>query len=292
MHIITCVSRAIDGVKCVTLWANRHKTIEKMKISIIGAGNMGGAIARGLAGSEGYGVTVSNHTSPKLEALKQELGSAIETTTDNVEAAAKGDIIILAVKPWVAESVVAEIRSTLGGSGKKKLLVSIAAGITTAKLAEWTAAWVDGVELYYAIPNTAIRLRKSMTFVSAGGSATPEGLEAVRGVFGHLGKVMMVDERQIPACMALASCGIAYALRYVRANMEGAIELGLRAADAQQIVAQTMEGAAALIAGNGSHPEVEIDKVCTPGGLTIKGINALERGGFSSAVVEALKASV
>lgn len=265
-----------------------------MKIAIIGAGNMGGAIARGLLADgslEAIEVVVANPTTAKLNALKQEFGTAIKTTTDNLEAAKEADMIVVAVKPWVAQSVVAEIRSAFDGE-RKKLLVSIAAGITTKKLSEWTVATVSQPELYYAIPNTAIRLRKSMTFVAPGGSSSPEGLEVVERMFGRLGKVMVVDEGQIPACMALASCGIAYALRYVRANMEGAIELGVRPGDAQQIVAQTMVGAAALVAQSGAHPEVEIDKVCTPGGLTIKGINALERAGFSTAVVEALKASV
>ena len=154
-------------------------------------------------------------------------------------------------------------------------------------------SWLGGISMpvYYLIPNTAISISRSMTFV-APCNANEGQVETIVSLFGKLGKVMLVEEKEIPACMALASCGIAYAMRYARANMEGAIEMGIKPAKALEIIEQTMTGAAELLATTGNHPEAEIDKVTTPGGLTIKGINTLEEFGFTTAVIKALKASV
>lgn len=256
-----------------------------MKISIIGAGNMGAAIAQRLAKEDTLELMVSNPTKEKLEALKL-VCPEIAITTDNKEAAKWGEIVILAVKPWVVRTVVLEITLSLQ-TGKQ--LVSVAAGIS----GEDILSWLDGVCLpvYCVIPNTALSVGESMTFI-ANGNAEKKELEMVVSLFEKMGKVMLVEEKEIPACMALASCGIAYAMRYARANMEGAIELGIKPAKALEIIEQTMVGAAKLLEKSDNHPEAEIDKVTTPGGLTIKGINALEEYGFTTAVVKALRASV
>ncbi|MDE7407422.1 MAG: pyrroline-5-carboxylate reductase, partial [Muribaculaceae bacterium] len=138
------------------------------------------------------------------------------------------------------------------------------------------------------MPNTAMVLRQSMTFiVEANGTA----VEATR-LFSHLGSVFTIPERLLPGATALASCGIAYAMRYVRAATEGGVELGFKASEAQAIIAQTLKGAVALLGVEGAHPETEIDKVTTPGGLTIRGLNAMEHNGFTSAVIAGLKASL
>lgn len=246
---------------------------------------MGGAIARGLARCNGYEIMVSDNASDKLETLAKECEN-LRTTTNNTEAVEWGHIIILAVKPWILQAVVAEIKQAITGD---KQIVSIAAGINTEKILSWLGSFVAPV--YYAIPNTAISICESMTFISSR-DADEQQLDEVVSVFGKLGKVMVVDENDIPACMALSSCGIAYAMRYARANVEGAVELGLRPSDALNIIMQTMRGAAQLLEATGAHPEAEIDKVTTPGGYTIKGLNTLEKNGFTNAVIEALKASV
>lgn len=256
-----------------------------MKVSIIGAGNMGGAMARGLAKCKGYEIMLSNPTRSKLDAISCEC-KEIRTTTNNVEAARWGDLLILAVKPKMMQTVVTEIRSAING---EKQIVSIAAGVSTERISSWLGR--PDVPVYCVIPNTAISIRQSMTFV-APGHADNLKVEVVASTFEKLGKVMIVDEHDIPACMALASCGIAYAMRYARANMEGAIELGLKPEKALEIIEQTMVGAARLLEASNAHPEYEIDKVATPSGFTIKGLNTLERNGFSAAVIEALKASV
>ena len=110
-------------------------------------------------------------------------------------------------------------------------------------------------------------------------------------IFNELGEAMLVEEKLIPAGTSLASCGIAYALRYIRAAMEGGVELGFRADDAKRIVMQTLRGAVDILDAGGQHPEVEIDRVTTPGGLTIKGLNAMEAAGFTNSVIEGLRAS-
>ena len=145
--------------------------------------------------------------------------------------------------------------------------------------------------LYYLIPNTAIATRESMTFLSSAG-ATPEQDEQLLQLFRELGDAMLVEERLMNAGLVLASCGIAYALRYIRANTQGGVLLGFSPADAQRIVAQTMKGAASLLCIDGSHPESEIDRVTTPAGLTIRGLNAMERNGFTTSIIEGLMASI
>ena len=130
----------------------------------------------------------------------------------------------------------------------------------------------------------------SMTFISSARS-TNEMDSTILDIFGELGEAMLIDEAVMPAATSLASCGIAYALRYIRAAMEGGVELGFRADDAKHIVMQTLRGAVDVLEANGTHPEVEIDRVTTPGGLTIKGLNAMEAAGFTHSVIEGLRAS-
>lgn len=262
-----------------------------MKIAIIGAGNMGGAVARGVASGSIIATSdiyVSNPSSAKLDALKAEFPE-INVTTDNCEAAAVADLIILAVKPWKVEQVIAEIKPCVEYS--RQAIASMVGGLGIAQLSQWLDKG-DGKlpATYLIIPNTAIATKSSMTFITSAYSSESLDKDIV-DIFNELGVAMMVEEGLIPAGTSLASCGIAYALRYIRAAMEGGVELGFRADDAKRIVMQTMRGAVEILEANSSHPEVEIDRVTTPGGLTIKGLNAMEASGFTNSVIEGLKAS-
>lgn len=272
-----------------------------MKISIIGAGAMGGAVARGLlykakenyhAGSESIfpqDITISNPHTDKLEFFKS---AGINVTTDNKTAAKEGDIVILAVQPWVLEHVAKEIKPFIDYSRQK--VVSIVAGVKSDNIIEWFRKESEENELprlFISIPNIAIAVARSMTFVvpvtiSEYDNSTKEVIE----FFNTLGKTDIVEERQLSAATALASCGIAYAMRYIRAASEGGVELGFEATDAKQIVMQTVQGAVNLLLAEGNHPEAEIDKVTSPGGITIRGLNEMEHAGFSSAVIRGLKA--
>ena len=261
-----------------------------MKIAIIGAGNMGGAIACGLAASGEYKageIVCANPSVGKLNALKLRY-DIISTTTDNLAAAEGADMVIIAVKPWLAESVIKQI--AVAFNAPDRMLVSVVADTTFEALRCWVSHSECQPVIFRVIPNTAICVGQSMTFVSADG-ATLEQTDAVMGVFGKMGEVMLVGEKMLEVGMVLASCGIAFALRYIRAASEGGVELGCPAAQSARIVAATMKGAAELLLQNNSHPEQEIDKVTTAGGITIKGLNEMEHAGFSSAVIRGLKAS-
>lgn len=271
-----------------------HKT-DIMKVSIIGAGAMGGSIARGLlsqsATCEGVqdaspvSISVSNLSSAKLAPLAA-MGARV--TTSNVEAVDNlPDVVIFCVKPWLVERVINELKPHIDYARTEVAVV--AAGIPLSTLAAWLAKDSTPQLPHYCIsmPNTAVSQCRSMTFQVDG----PEACPLTLSLFERLGAAMVIEEKQLPAATSLASCGIAYAMRYVRAAMEGGVELGFRASAAQEIIVQTLLGTAALLSQPGAHPETEIDKVTTPGGITIRGLNAMEQNGFTHAVIAGLKAS-
>lgn len=253
-----------------------------MKVTIIGAGNMGGAIAEGLvkAGRKPEDITV---TAAHAASLEKFAAKGIACTTDNKAAAKDADIIFVAVKPWIAPAVIEEISSVIG---KDQTVVSVCPGV---KPEQFTGKLGADTKLIYVIPNTAIAVCESMTFILPV-NASEADAEAVTALLEGTGMNMTVPFKQLPAVTALASCGIAYALRYIRAASEGGVEMGVYPADATKIVAQTVKGAAALLEARGTNPEEEIDRVTTPGGLTIKGLNAMEEAGFTNAVIQGLKA--
>lgn len=252
---------------------------------------MGGAIARGIARSGMAAVEAITVSSPnrngELDAISAEYPQ-IGTTTVNCKAAAGADMVIVAVKPWLLDEVMREIAPVVDFA--KQMIVSIVAGVPLAHLEEFAPEGVKPA-VFRLIPNTAIAVGESMTFIAAA-NATATQIAAVSDIFSRMGKVMVVEERLMGAGTALASCGIAYVMRYVRAATEGGVELGMRADDAKAVMLQTLIGAARLLEATGNNPEVEIDKVTTPGGLTIRGLNAMERNGFTTAVIEGLKASI
>lgn len=276
-----------------------------MKIAIIGAGNMGGAVARGLAAGGEYDVWVSNPSQGKLDAIKSEF-EGVHVTSSNVKCAERADIIILAVKPWKIGEVMAELRPlwerkniavaaaasngchlcNLGASDVA--IVSMAAGIPLGELRELSGPFPA---IYKAIPNTAVSVGAGVTFVSRE-TAYEDLDEIICDIFDKMGTTELVDDRMLDAGMAVASCGMAFMMRMLRAMTEGGVELGLYPATALRAAAATMRGAAELIERNGLHPEQEVDRVTTPGGLTIKGLNAMEEAGFTGAVVNGLRACV
>lgn len=253
-----------------------------MKIAIVGAGNIGSSMVRCLA-PKGLQISISNPSSKKLDNIRDSYPS-VEVTTDNIVAVRGADIIFLAVKPNLVEPVLSELVPSLDGS---QIVVSVAAGIGTAKLAEMTRSC--GSPVFYVIPNIAISKGESMSFYCCARTDAAQE-KAVESVLNMMGKALKVNEKDMGAYMSLSSCGIAYALRYIRAAMSGAVELGVRPDIAEAVICQTLKGAVSLLE-DGSHPEAEIDKVTTPGGLTIRGLNAMESHGFTHSVIEGLKAS-
>lgn len=255
------------------------------KIAIIGGGNMGGAIAKGIVKAglvKASEITVTRRHAASLEEWSS-LG--YNTSTDNKKAVEGADIVIAAVKPYQTEGVLKEIS---GATEKGVCLISVATGVSVAQLEEWFGA---GRPVIRVMPNTAAEVGESLTAIVGGSSATAENIKEAQDLFSAIGKAYVVTESQMPAITALASCGIAHALRYIRAAMESGIEMGLTSKMSAEIVSQTVKGAAELILKNGSHPEVEIDKVCTPAGVTITGINEMEHAGFTSAVMKGMMGS-
>ena len=245
-------------------------------------------------GFEGFGggkleLTTIDWTQRNLDELQKinlqvEQGGSEAYEVDDfvIEAVKDADIVILAVKPWLVNAVLEAI--TLNNN---QILVSIAAGVSIETLRSYTK---NEMPIFRLIPNTAISQMESMTFVTSG-NASPAQQELIMNIFNEMGLAMAITEDKMGAATALASCGIAYALKYIQAGMQAGIEMGIYPKDAMTMVAQSMKGAAELILNNDTHPAVEIDKVCTPGGITIKGINELEHNGFSSAIIQAMKAS-
>lgn len=245
-----------------------------MKITIIGSGNMGGALAKGWARVMPVeSLTVTAHTQATLDKFCALL-PGIHTNLSNADAVIGADIVVLAVKPWLVEQVIGEIAPALG----KAVLVSVAANIRHER--------ID----VYAMPNIAAEFGESMTFVECTGANGHH--EVVADLFKRVGEVQVVEPRLMQAGMMMAGCGIAYVMRFVRAMMEGGVEMGFYPADAQRIAMQAMQGAVTLLRETGEHPEAAIDRVTTPGGITIKGLNELDHAAFNSAVIRCLKAGL
>ena len=242
-----------------------------MKITVIGAGNMGGALVKGWTkAGMSAGITASAHTQKTLDRLVKAC-PGITTTLDNCKAVQAADVVVLAVKPWLVEQVIAEITPEL----KDKLLISVAAGFRNER--------ID----VYAMPNIAAEFGESMTFVEEA-----EQAEKAAALLGKVGECKVVPKRLMDAGMMLAGCGIAYVMRFLHAMMEGGVEMGFYPDEAKAIAMQTMQGAVTLLHETGLHPEAAIDKVTTPGGITIKGLNELEHANFNSAVIRCLKAGL
>lgn len=258
--------------------------MENKKIGIIGVGNMGGAIAVGLVKSgsvKAADIFVSDRKESALNGLKK-LG--VNTFLDNLEAAKNADVLIVAVKPYHIEGVINEIKSELSID---KIFISIVAGVGIDELGE-----MAGIEIpiFRVMPNTAIALQESLTCISANKNTEPHKKYVVN-LFNKLGKTVEIGEELMAAATVLSSCGIAFALRYIRAAMQGGIEIGFGAEMAQFITAQTVKGATELVLQSGNHPEREIDKVTTPMGITITGLNEMEHKGFSSSLIQGVLAS-
>ncbi len=255
------------------------------KIAIIGAGNMGSAIAGSLRGAD-YEIAITAATE-KSRARTAERFPEAKVCADNREAVSGADIVVLCVKPYAAAAVMGEIASVVKPGA---IFISVVAAMTLADLKELLSPRKGCVYFFRVIPNTAIAVGKSATFIVADSDATPEAVATVTAIFDRSGKTFLVEEKQMGALTSISSCGIAYILRFIRAAAEGGVEIGLKPQFAAEVVAATADGAAALVEA-GAHPEAEIDKVTTPGGLTIKGLNTLEEKGFTAAVIAAVKAS-
>ena len=255
-----------------------------MKITIIGSGNIGSAFVTGLLRDGSIVPGNISLTDSLQKALAPFAAKGVATMQNNVEAVKKADVVVLCVKPYLIRELIEEITPSLSGNS---LLVSFAAGITLGQLKLFSGKR----PLFRVIPNTAMAVCQSMTCIAASEDTSAAQHEMMLGLFSRVGKAMMINESLMNAATVIASCGTAFALRYLRAAMSAAVETGFRPDVAETMIAQTMLGAALLTSGSGNHPEAEIDRVTTPKGITIKGLNEMEHAGFSSAVIRGIRAA-
>ncbi|MCG6186506.1 pyrroline-5-carboxylate reductase [Maribellus maritimus] len=258
--------------------------MENKKIGIIGTGNMGGAIAVGLVKSGFISASDIFVFDPKEKNLNEMREMGITACKNNKEVVQNAGVFIVAVKPYHIEGVINEIKPALTSA---KIFISIVAGVGIEDLTKMAG---ENISIFRVMPNTAIALQESLTCISTNGNKT-EDKDFVIELFEKLGKTVEIPEELMAAATVLSSCGIAYALRYIRAAMQGGIEIGFGADMAQFITAQTVKGATELILQTGHHPEREIDKVTTPRGVTITGLNEMEHKGFSSSLIQGVLAS-
>ncbi len=258
-------------------------------MAVIGAGKMGETLTAALVGSgvvdAGSVVATAKHR-PRLDHMKRQY--AVQTSLDNAEAVAGAEVILLCVKPQVAQSVIDEIRDTLRPD---QVLVSIVAGLTT----EAIEAHLGGAEIpagkvpvVRAMPNTPSSIRRGMSAVCGGRWAQPRHVELGRALFSRIGRSLVLDEKYFDAVTGLSASGPAFIYIVIESMAEGGVKLGLPRAVATELAAQTCLGAGHMVIDKGDHPALLKDEVTTPAGCTIDGILKLEEGGLRVTLIKAV----
>lgn len=256
-----------------------------MKATIIGAGNIGMALAAGLVESgtcTRQEITLTRRNSKSLEIPGLE---GFRTATSNKFAVAEADTIFICVLPQQLNELLQELKDSIDST--KQLVVSVVTGAHTNVFKQILG---DETRIIRAMPNTAMKVRESMTCLSSA-NATAADVNMVQSLFNTMGQSIIIEENMMSAATALCACGIAFFLRTIRAASQGGVEIGFHAGDALKIAAQTALGAAKLLTEHKTHPEQEIDKVTSPKGCTIAGLNEMEHQGLSSAMIKGIKLS-
>ncbi len=259
--------------------------MRKKKIAILGGGNLGGAIAEGLIKSEFISPAQITVTRRNVNALAHLSALGANVSSDNDSAIQNSDVVIVALKPYNVREVLETVKKNFDPS--RHIVVSVVTGLFLSDLSKIING---GVPIFRAMPNTAIAIQESVTCLCHCG-ASEEQIQSVTSIFDQLGITIPIDEKLMDAATVLGACGIAYALRFIRAATQGGIEIGFDAHTANLISAQTVKGAAELLLKLNRHPEEEIDKVTTPKGCTIVGLNEMEHQGFSSSLIKGIGAS-
>jgi len=254
------------------------------KIVIIGGGNLGTSLAKGLILSKQFtadGILIAEKRESRVAWLQE---NGFRVTTDSVEAAKWADILVLSVKPQQFNDLASEIRAAMTD---KKFLVSTITGVSHAEIEEK----LGPLPIARIIPNTALEILESMTCICFNKKVDVDQQNRFKGIFDKMGESIVVSEDLMAAATVIGACGTAFALRFMRAMAQGGIEIGFNSEISHFITAQTVKGAAQLILTTKNHPEYEIDKVTTPQGITISGLNEMAHQGFSSAVIRGIVTS-
>ena len=254
-------------------------------IAILGGGNVGQALARGLLAAQRFRAADITLTRRHVDKLAELAETGLRVGADNRAAVENSRHIVIAVQPRQLDALLSEVREAL--DPKRHTLISVVTGVTIGQIRSLTGA---GLAIVRAMPNTAIAIGQSMTCLAA----PPEhrgALERAKTLFDSVGTTLEIDESMMESATALCACGIAFFLRSIRAASQGGIEIGFHPDEALLMAAQTARGAASLLMREGSHPESEIDRVTTPRGCTIAGLNEMEHQGFSSAMIKGILTS-
>ncbi len=260
-------------------------SVAESRLAILGTGNIGRAIARGVAAAGLYSRKNIVLTRRNVDHLADMTAEGFTVTAKNLDAVGAADLVVIAVTPQQLNALLEEIRPAVVPD--RHILVSVVSG---ASIDEIRARIGKDATIVRAMPNTAIAIRESMTCLSTV-SSDAKKIAKVKDLFEAMGKVVMIEESLMVPATALCACGIAFFLRAIRAASQGGIEIGFHAEDALLMAAQTARGAASLLVQAGNHPEMEVDKVTTPQGCTISGLNQMEHNGFSSALIKGIVTS-
>ncbi len=256
------------------------------KITIIGSGNIGFSLAKGLVKSGQYDASAITLTRRSITALKEEAALGFSVSDNNFEAVVSADIVVLAILPQQLRKVMEEIKHAVTDN---QIIISVVSGVTCADIKQVLGAQKTVVR---AMPNTAIAIGQSMTCIAIDNATVAvEKITVVEHLFESVGLVVVIQEDLMTSATALCACGIAFFLRAIRAASQGGVEIGFHAHDALKMAVQTAKGAADLLLQTENHPEAEIDKVTSPKGCTIAGLNEMEHNGFSSAFIKGIKLS-
>ncbi len=253
-----------------------------MNIHIIGGGNLGVAIALGIVNyTTNHKVTVTRRNTSQIEYLQEKGITVSHNNISNIDLA---DVVILTIKPYQVEGVLAEIVPHL----KNCTIASAVSGLSINEIQKITG---NSIPVVHIMPNIAIRFGESATCISHL-ETDKTAAQPIIELFNQLGTVALIDEKLMDAATVLGACGTAYALRYIRASMQAGIEIGFDAQTALSIASQTAKGAATMALVEKIHPEQLIDRVTTPQGCTIVGLNEMEHNGFSSSLIKGIKTSL
>lgn len=254
-------------------------------IAILGGGNIGLSIAKGLQKSKLVDAKNIYITRRNISAITDFKEKGFRVIANNKEAVENSEVIIIAVQPQQVNELIEDIKESL--NPKKHIVVSVVSGASIKAIKERIE---KDIHVIRAMPNTAISIQESMTCISAE-SKSGSVLKIAEEIFNQLGKTLIIDEDLMIPATALAACGIAFFLRAIRAASQGGIEIGFHSEEALLMASQTAKGAATLLLQGEEHPEKEVDKVTTPRGCTISGLNQMEHYGFSSAMIKGIVTS-
>jgi len=256
----------------------------KKRIAIIGAGNLGTSLAKGLVKSRVYSADNFILSRRKITVLEPYRKEGYSTTDNNNEAVENADIVILGVLPQKIDEVLFQIKDSLRSN---QVIISMVTGVKISQIQDKIGT---NIPVLRAMPNTAIAIRESMTCIATTANYK-DHISDVQEMFEQVGETVIINEDQMTSATALCACGIAFFLRAIRAASQGGTEIDFHAGEALKMAAQTAKGAAALLLENHSHPEDEIDKVTSPKGCTIAGLNEMEHSGFSSSFIKGITTS-